>query len=83
MSSIEIILLAAAIYFAIAGIIYLFTRDVAKSLFWVFYILGDVIEAIGDSDIDFWLTYRHVAHRSEQSADTRQVVGSIPTVSTA
>ena len=53
MSPIEIISLSVVIYFVIAGVVYLFSRDAAKSLFWVFYILGDVIEAIGDSDIDF------------------------------
>lgn len=31
----------------------MFTGDFGKSFLWLFYILGDVIEAIGDSDIDF------------------------------
>ncbi len=53
MSLIKIILLVAVIYFAIAGIVYLFTRDAGKSLFWIFYVLGEVFESVCDGDIDF------------------------------
>ncbi len=47
------ILYSIGIYFLIAFIVFLFSRDILKSIFWIFYILGDLLEGLMDGDIDF------------------------------
>lgn len=44
----KIILIILVIYFVIAAIVYLCTRDVTKSLFWIFYIICE----LGFDDFD-------------------------------
>lgn len=49
MTTLEIVWLCVGIYAAISLVVFACTRDVAKSLFWIFYLIGE----IDFDDIDF------------------------------
>ena len=53
MSVLEIVSLCLVIYFIVAAIIYLVTKEIAKSIFWIFYILGEMeFDDFDDFDFD-------------------------------
>ena len=52
----EIVLLSLGAYLLISAIVYMFTRNVEKSLGWILHLLGAVLDGLSDADwpdIDF------------------------------
>jgi len=49
MTCIDYVLIGLGIYVAIGIVVYLFTRDLDKSVFWIFSLLGEILENMGDA----------------------------------